>query len=219
MSFSKSMGTEPTTPTTEQPFFRARMIRDAPIGALISIIIGFILLLIKTSIPSFASLNLNSWMFLAMGKIPYFEDLAGYLEAILSIPTTTDQSTPLYQLQFIYASFLSFPSNLSWLVGGAVVGYLRIRRGRDEGNAKSGWSTFWYGLISIEIPFAVFGVLFLIYSAMPLTMDVIIMQGFTGSVLLFFLLCFLQPMFWMALIMSMVGSVIGSVIAKKKGYK
>ena len=73
---------------------------------------------------------------------------------------------------------------------------------------------FWYGLIPVEIPFAIFGITFLFSSISPGT-ALIPTQGFTGSVFLFYLLFFMQPMFWIGLLCALVGSFLGAVIAKK----
>jgi len=185
------------------PTFQASMVRDAAVGALICIVLGLVLLVIPTQ-------NLNAWMISALSSIS--SDIGMYAGAILSIPTTSDPATPLSIIKFIYAAFLMFPSNLSWFLGGFLVATVRVRRGRDEGNIKPGWDLFWYGLVSVEIPFILFGVIFLLSSLNPALM---VLQGFSGSVLLYFLLMFLMPMFWMALILSLLGSLVGSAIAKK----
>lgn len=190
------------------PYFSARMLRDAPIGAVISIVIGFVLLFVKES--TMPGLNLNSWMITALASID--PDIGMYAGALLNVPTLNDPTTPLWMFQYAYASFLSFPSILAWVVGGFIVSFLRIKKGRDEGNLKAGWDVFWYGLLAVEIPFALFGVMFLIFSVTPFAYD---MQGFTGSILLYFLLFFLQPMFWLGLFCSLFGSWLGAILAKK----
>ncbi len=186
------------------PTFQASMVRDAAVGALICIVIGLVLL----AIPGMP--NLNSWMITALSSVS--PDIGMYAGAILSVPTTSDPATPLSVIKFLYAAFLMFPSNLGWFVGGILVSSVRVRRGRDEGNIKPGWDLFWYGLVSVEIPFMIFGVIFLLSSLNPALM---VLQGFSGSVLLYFLLMFLMPMFWMALILALLGSLIGSAVAKK----
>lgn len=192
------------------PTFTASMTRDAPIGALISLLIGFVLLILKDML--FPGLNLNAWMVSALTQID--EEIGMFAGALLLIPTSTDTASSLYILQYVYTAFLSFPSVLGWFVGGFLIGFLRIRKGRDEGNLRGGWDVFWYGLASVEIPFAVFGILFLVLTLNPAFMAA---QAYAGGLLLFFLLFFLQPTFWLGLLLSLTGSLLGSVIARKKG--
>ncbi len=206
VDFSKTSTT--TTTVAVPPTFTASMSRDAPLGALIAIVLGFVLLLVQ--MVSFPEVNLNQWMINALSGLS--EDAGMYIRAVLSIPITTDTTSPFYFLQFIYGAFLSFPANISWFVGAFIVGFLRVRRGRDEGNLRAGWDTYWYALVSIEIPFVVFGIILLITSMSPATM---VVSAFSGSLLLYFLLFFLMPMFWLGLVFSLVGSIVGSIVAKK----
>jgi hypothetical protein len=196
------------TQATVPPFFGATMTRDAPIGALISILVGIGLVIVK--VVAFPTLDLNLLIVSVFSSID--PAIGTYVGALFAIPTST-VPTPLAWLQYIYSAFLVFPSNLGWFVGGLLVAIVRVQRGREEGNLKPGWDTFWYGAVAIEIPFLVFGVIFLFSS---LSAGAVTLQGFTGSVLLFFLLFFLMPMFWMAMLMSLLGSLIGSVLMKKK---
>jgi hypothetical protein len=207
-NFGKGTEQAVTTQATVSPFFGATMTRDAPIGALISILVGIVLVIVK--LAAFPALDLNSWIITVFASID--PDIGTYVGAVLTIPTSTVQ-TPLAMLQYIYSAFLVFPSNLGWFAGAFIVAVIRVQRGRDEGNLKAGWDTFWYGAVAIEIPFLVFGVIFLLSS---LDAAAITLQGFSGSILLFFLLFFLMPMFWMAMLMSLLGSLLGTVIMKKK---
>ena len=207
-NFGKGSEQAVTTQTTVPPFFGATMTRDAPIGALISILVGVVLVIIKMA--AFPELDLNSWIVSVFSSID--PDIGNYVGAVLTIPTSTI-ATPLAMLQYIYSAFLVFPSNLGWFIGAFIVAVIRVQRGREEGNLKPGWDTFWYGAVAIEIPFLVFGVVFLLSS---LDAAAITLQGFSGSVLLFFLLFFLMPMFWLAMLMSLLGSLFGTVIMKKK---
>ena len=197
------------------PFFSATMSRDAPIGALISILIGFSLMIVNFILDQqgiWPMIDLNQWMVSAISDID--PEIGGYIGGLITMPVTNDTATPLFNLQFIYSAFLSFPANLSWLIGGMIVGAIRVGRGRDDGDLKGGWDTFWYGVLAIEIPFMVFSIIFLITSAIP-TIATLIPLEFSGSVLLFFLLFFITPMFWMGLLMALIGSAIGSKIAKR----
>jgi hypothetical protein len=210
MDFSKqSAGPVTTTTFAPPPTFTANMMRDAAIGALISIGIGFGLLFVQMGL--FPSLNLNRWMISTIGNLAGSNGV--YVEALLGVPLSTDSLTPFYVLQYVYAAFISFPSNIAWFFGGLIVGALRIRSGRDEGNLKAGWDTFWYAMLSIEIPFAIFGVIFLITVLIPGAFTI---AAFAGSLLLYFLLFFLMPMFWLGLIFALLGSAVGSAVAKKK---
>jgi hypothetical protein len=218
MEFSNSgpAGSAPTA-LAPPPTFNAWMLRDAAIGALLAIGLGFGLLLIQLGL--FPDVNLNRWMINAIMSLvsqsgmDNADLIGGALGGLLNIPITTDASSPFYMLQFVYAAFLSFPSNIAWLLGGIVVAFLRVRAGRDEGNLKAGWDMYWYAMLSIEIPFAVFGIMFLISSFTP---ELFIISAFAGSLLLYFLLFFLMPMFWLGLIFALLGSMIGSVLARKK---
>jgi hypothetical protein len=191
--------------------FRARMIRDAPIGALISIAIGIVILLA-------GSLNLNGWMIEAIQSLIGTKGSSALIGSdiggVLGLPNVINSNTTPSVVQYIYASFVMFPSNLSWIVGGFIVSFARIRKGRDDGNLHGGWDVFWYGLIAVEIPFAIFGIIFLLSSISPGS-ALIALQGFTGSVFLFYLLFFIQPTFWIGLLCSLVGSFLGAVAAKK----
>ncbi|MHA1848902.1 MAG: hypothetical protein ACTSYS_07750 [Promethearchaeota archaeon] len=206
LTLKSSTGASSSTVYPE--FFTARMTRDAPIGALIAIITGFVLLIVKQMF--FPDLDLNGMVATALTSTG--SSAATYISAILSIPTVNDPLTPLSIIKYLYASFISFPSNSAWFIAGFIVSYMRIRSGRDEGNLKGGWDAYWYGLVSVEIPFAVFGVIFLFSTLNPALID---LQGFTGSVLLFFLLFFLQPMFWLGLIICLLGSIVGAKVARK----
>jgi len=218
MEFSKQAQAAGATSSLAPPAtFTAWMTRDAAIGAMIAIGMGFGLLFVQLNL--FPTVNLNRWMIntivglISQSDMGSAELIGGALGGLLNIPITADMSTPFYGLQFVYAAFLSFPSNLAWLVGGMVVAFLRVRAGRDEGNLKAGWDTYWYAMLSIEIPFAVFGVIFIISSLTP---ELMVVSAFAGSLLLYFLLFFLMPMFWLGLIFALLGSMIGSVIARKK---
>src|SRR5271157_819599 len=156
-NFSKGTEQAVTTQATVPPFFGATMIRDAPIGALISILVGIALVIVKVAV--FPTLDLNSWIISVFSSIN--ADVGNYIGAVISIPTSTVQ-TPLALLQYIYSAFLVFPSNLGWFVGALIVAILRVQRGTEEGNLKPGWDTFWYGAVAIEIPFLIFGVIFLV---------------------------------------------------------
>jgi hypothetical protein len=211
--FAKGSGAV-TPQAVAPPFFGATMTRDSPIGAIISILVGLALVPLYSVLKgsTFNSTDPNTWIIGVIAQLAGDESVGNYIGAVISIPTSTI-STPLVYLQYIYAAFLLFPSNLSWFAGAFIVAAIRVRKGRDEGNLKPGWDTFWYGAVAIEIPFLVFGVIFLISS---INAGAVTLQGFTGSVLLFFLLFFLMPMFWIAMLMSLLGSLLGSVIMKKK---
>ncbi|MFX0102786.1 MAG: hypothetical protein ACFFCS_24675 [Candidatus Hodarchaeota archaeon] len=193
------------------------MTRDAPLGALISILIGFGLLILKPFIMP--GINLNAWMITAIQSLDLgIDDWELYSSAIgglINMPHTNDALTPLSMIQYIYAAFLSFPSVIGWFIGGMIVSHRRIRRGIDQGNLRGGWATFWYGLMSIELPLVVFGVIFLITAIIP-GAGMMSIQGFTGSVVLFFLLFLLQPMFWFAMLFALLGSAIGGAAARKQ---
>jgi hypothetical protein len=206
MDFSKTSTT--TTTVAVPPTFSASMARDAPLGALIAIGLGFVLLLVQMA--AFPEVNLNQWMITALSNTA--GESGVYISAVLNIPITTDTTSPFYFLQFIYGAFLSFPANISWFVGALIVGFLRVRRGRDEGNLRAGWDTYWYALVSIEIPFIIFGIIMLLTFWNPVNA---VVAAFSGSLLLYFLLFFLMPMFWLGLIFSLLGSIIGSLIAKR----
>ena len=202
MDFSKQPGS--ATQATAPPFFSASMTRDAPVGALISVIAGFVLLLVM-------DMNLNAYLVSGLSAIS--EDVGLYAGGILSVPNLGLFNVEFPRLiSYVYAVFLSFPACMAWLIGGIIVAVMRIKKGRDEGNLRPGWDVFWYGLVIIEIPFAIFGVAFLILSLNPASY---VEQGFAGSVLLYFLLIFLQPTFWIGMLSALVGSLIGSVIAKR----
>jgi len=215
--FSKGSAATETVSLAPPPTFTANMLRDGAIGALISVMIGIVVNIVQ--VIAFPSLNLNQWMIDVLVKIATGLDpkngplIGGALGGLLGMPITTDPSTPLSILQYFYAAFLSFPANVGWFLGGFLVGFLRIRAGRDEGNLKGGWDTFWYGMISVEIPFLVFGVLFLFTSIIP---GLVTISGFAGSILLYFLLFFLMPNFWLSLIFALLGSLVGSSAARKK---
>lgn len=200
-----------TTVVAPPPTFSAWVRRDAAIGAGISIALGFALYFLQLYL--FPDINLNKWM---INTVAGFVDdplIQGVIKALLDIPITGDTSTPFSILPGVYAAFLSFPSNLAWFVGGFLVAFLRVRSGRDEGNLRSGWDTFWFAMLSIEIPFALFGVMFLISSIIP---GMTVVAAFAGSLLLYFLLFFLMPMFWLGLIFALLGSMVGSTVARKK---
>jgi hypothetical protein len=208
IEFSKQSAAAVTV-SAPAPAFSASMTRDAPIGTLISVVLGFVLLIVQlVAMPGF---NLNAYLVSAFSAIDV--DIGTYAGGILSIPNMTDQNTPLVILPYIYAAFLSFPACLSWFVGGFLVALIRVRKGLDEGNLKPGWDVFWYGMVIVEIPFAVFGIMFLLLSLSP---GSYLAQGFAGGVLLFFLLFFLQPTFWIGMLTSLTGSMVGSILAKKK---
>ncbi len=195
------------------PTFNASMMRDGAIGALISIGVGFGLLFIQLGL--FPELNLNMWMVTALQDLMTRlgqGSIGMYLGAVLGIPNTPVVSSPFYFMQFFYAAFLSFPSNVGWLLGGLIVGYKRVRSGRDEGNLKAGWDTFWYGMLSIEIPFLAFLAIFLICALIP---GAAVVATFAGSLLFYLLLFFLMPMFWLGLIFALIGSMIGSTMGRK----
>ncbi|MBD3188279.1 hypothetical protein GF325_15700 [Candidatus Bathyarchaeota archaeon] len=204
-----------TTPTSGKvsrvdapPYFQAMMSRDAPIGALITLLIGFGMLGLKFFI--FPDLNLNAWVIDAFNMIN--PEIGSYIGALFNVTTTADTNSAFFLMQFVYAAFLSFPANLSWLVGGILVSVIRVRRGRDQGPLRPGWDTFWYGMLAVEIPFMVFGIVFLFSSLDP---GALALQGFSGSVLIYFLLFFLMPNFWIGLFMALFGSAIGTKIANK----
>ncbi|MHA1683821.1 MAG: hypothetical protein ACTSUE_22975 [Promethearchaeota archaeon] len=205
MSFS---GNSEATSAVAPPYFQALMSRDAPIGALISFLVGFGLLVVK--VVAFPDLNLNMWLVDAFNMIN--PEYGSYIGALISVPTTSDANSAFAFLQFFYAVFLSFPANLAWLVGGIIVGSIRVKRGRDDGPMRPGWDTFWYGMLSVEIPFIIFGIIFLFASLNPGAID---LQGFSGSVLIYFLLFFLMPNFWIGLFMALFGSAIGTKMTKK----
>jgi len=210
MEFTKQSAPAPSSAGSLAPpaSFNAFMVRDGAIGAMISIAAGFGLLFLQLGL--FPDVNLNSWMINALSNA--VGDAGVYISAVLNIPITTDMNSPFFLLQYFYAAFLSFPSNLAWLLGGLIVGYKRVRSGRDEGNLKAGWDTFWYAMLSIEIPFAVFLGIFLISSLIP---SAAVIAAFSGSLLLYFLLFFLMPMFWLGLIFALLGSMIGSTMGRK----
>ncbi|MEX2683376.1 MAG: hypothetical protein Q6373_017500 [Candidatus Sigynarchaeota archaeon] len=191
--------------------FTAWVQRDGAIGALVSIALGFGLLFVQLSL--FPDVNLNQWMINTIASFVNDDMIKGVIQAVFNIPITGEPTSPFYLLQFVYAAFLAFPSNLAWFFGALLVSYKRVRGGRDEGNLRGGWDTFWYAMLSIEIPFAIFGVIFLISSLIP---ELFVVAAFAGSLLLYFLLFFLMPMFWLGLLFALVGSIIGSTMARKK---
>src|SRR5271157_1885545 len=88
-----------TVQTAVPPFFGATMLRDAPIGALISILVGILLVIIK--VTAFPTLDLNSWMINVFTSIS--PTVGSYVGALLGIPTST-LATPLAMLQYIYSA-------------------------------------------------------------------------------------------------------------------
>ncbi len=193
------------------------MMRDGAIGALLSIAVGFGLLFVQLGL--FPNVNLNRWMIDVIVSMVTKTDpengalIGSAIGGLFNIPITSNTNSPFYMLQFFYASFLSFPSNIAWFLGGLLVGFKRVRSGRDEGNLKAGWDTFWYAMLSIEIPLFLFLGIFLITSIIPSAAP--LLMGFSGSLLLYFLLFFLMPNFWLGLIFALLGSMAGSTMGRK----
>ncbi|MFO8018701.1 MAG: zinc ribbon domain-containing protein [Promethearchaeia archaeon] len=175
-------------------------------AAIAGIALGYPLYLITLLIPGYSSAII-------------YEAIPSLFRGLFVSINDTSINNPYFPLAIFFISFIEFPSCLAWTVPGYLIGYYRNKQYHNVEIKNNGWKVFWHGAYFIQAAFIIFSIgLFFVYLFQFLpgfTLDDV-QLSFFGSGILYLMLFFISPFFWMGLLSAGLGGFLGSKLGLKE---